>query len=287
MTAPTSNEALIDPLLVRTFLAVAEAGSISAGARRVFRTQSTASTQIQNLEEQLGARLFERDTRTLALTAEGERFRQHAERLLAVNREALRSLRPERAQPVLRIGFSEYFEPERLAQSMRRLHREWPDYLFELRIAQSRVLEQEFEAKRLDLAVVSKLSRARSARSEELCWVSVPGLLLPASAALPLVLLPRDCSLHALAIETLERAKLAHRLAVVCSGTAGIHAALRAGLGLGCLNSGAVPHDLEPRRERRLPSLPSLRFEWRTRSGTLAPSVAELLAAATLKSPEH
>src|SRR6478609_427340 len=106
MTKHAPNEPLIDPLLVRTFLAVAEAGSISGGARRVFRTQSTASTQIQNLEEQLGVRLFERDTRRLSLTEEGERFRGHAERLLEANHQALLALRTEVVRPTLRVGLS-------------------------------------------------------------------------------------------------------------------------------------------------------------------------------------
>jgi DNA-binding transcriptional LysR family regulator len=281
MSKSAANEPLIDPLLVRTFLAVAEAGSISGGARRVFRTQSTASTQIQNLEEQLGVRLFERDTRTLALTEEGERFRSHAERLLEANHQALSAFRGEVDRPTLRVGFSEYFEPERIAQLVRRLHREWPDHRFDLRVAQSRLLELAFEAKRLDLAVISRLTRASapSARAERLHWVSAAELLLPARGALPLVLLPPDCSLHALAIQLLERAGTAHRVAVTCSGTAGVHAALRGGLGLGCLNAGAIPRDLSVRKDPRLPALPSMHFDWRARRGTLAARVAELLSA--------
>jgi DNA-binding transcriptional LysR family regulator len=280
MTKASPTEPLIDPLLVRTFLAITDAGSISAGARRVFRTQSTASTQIQNLEEQLGARLFERDTRRLALTEEGERFRAHAERLLEVNHEALLALRRDVARPSLRIGLSEYFAPERLGQLVRRLHREWPEHRFELRVAQSRLLEQELEAKRLELAVISRLSRsAQSAGSERLHWVSAPELALPAQGPLPLVLLPPDCSLHALALQLLERAGTPHRVAVTCSGSAGIHAALRAGLGLGCLNEGAIPGDLLVRRDRRLPALPSLCFDWRARRGSPAARVAERLRA--------
>ena len=281
MTKHNANEPLIDPMLVRTFLAVAEAGSISGGARRVFRTQSTASTQIQILEELLAVRLFERDTRRLALTEEGERFMSHAERLLEVNHQALRALRAEVVRPTLRIGFSEYFQPERLGQIVRRLHRQWPEYRFELRVAQSSLLKQEFEANRLDLAVLSKLSRVGQggARAERLHWVSAPELSLPAQGPLPLVLLPPDCALHALALQLLERAGTVHRVAVICSGTAGVHAALRGGLGLGCLNEGSIPGDLRPRTDRRLPALPSMRFDWRARPGTLAAQVASLLSA--------
>ncbi|MEY2937100.1 MAG: hypothetical protein RL033_7849 [Pseudomonadota bacterium] len=270
---------LLDPALVNTFLAVAEEGSISAGARRVFRTQSTASTQIQALEEQLGARLFDRDTRRLSLTQEGALFIAPARRLLEVNQAALSAVRGERPRPVLRIGFSEYFKPELLGRFARRLRAEWPDHRFELRVAQSRVLEREFDAQQLDLAVVSKLTRARAgAGAEPLHWVSAPQLALPEGVALPLVLLPPDCPLHTLALEALSRAGVPHFVAVTCSGTAGVHAALRGGLGVGCLNASAIVDDLSPRREPRLPPLPALRFEWRSRRGTTAARIAAVLS---------
>lgn len=276
---------LLDPALVNTFLAVAEEGSISAGARRVFRTQSTASTQLQALEEQLGARLFDRDTRRLALTAEGARFIAHARRLLEVNQAALSALREERPRPVLRIGFSEYFKPDQLARFARRLHAQWPEHRFELRVAQSRMLEQAFDAEHLDLAVVSRLTRGRPSaaqqlEAEPLRWVSAPQLPLPEQGAVPLVLLPPDCPLHALALSALTRAGVPHYVAVTCSGTAGVLAALRGGLGVGCLNESALVDELAHCRQARLPALPGLRFEWRARKGTTAAAVAAVLRSA-------
>jgi DNA-binding transcriptional LysR family regulator len=284
----TPSEPLLDPLFVKTFLAVAEEGSISAGARRVFRTQSTASTQIRMLEDQLGARLFDRDTRKLALTAEGERFVAYAERLISANSEALAALKAAVPGPVLRVGFTEYFEPERVAQLVRRLSHEWPSCRFELRIAQSSVLEQEFEAKRLDLVVVSRLSRDRGdPRADPLHWVSARDFALPARGELPLVLLPGGCALHALVLHTLTRVATPFRVAVTCSGSAGLHAALRGGLGLGCLNEGAIPADLAVRTDPRLPRLPALRFLWRALRGTLAAEVAESLGASALARVER
>lgn len=278
MSAP--RDPLLDPLLVKTFLAVAEEGSISAGARRVFRTQSTASTQIRALEEQVGARLFERDTRKLALTAEGARFVEYARRILLANAEALGALRSDVPGPTLRVGFTEYYQPQRVADLVQRISREWPACTFELRLAQSRVLEQEFEAERLDLVVVARLeSKRRDAKSEPIHWVSAPELPLPSRGSLPLVLMPAGCVLHTLARHVLSHAKTPYRVAVTCSGAVGIHAAVRGGLGLGCLNAGAIPADLSLRTDARLPALPRLRFDWRARRGTLAADVAAALGA--------
>jgi DNA-binding transcriptional LysR family regulator len=274
---------LLDPSLVKTFLAVAEEGSISAGARRVFRTQSTASTQVRALEEQVGARLFDRDTRRLALTAEGQRFIGHARRLLLANAEALAALRTEAPTTPLRVGFSEYFQPARLAELVARLSSEWPACRFELRIAQSSVLEREFEAHRLDLVVLSKLSRRNHERgAEALQWVSARDYAMPARGEIPLVLLPVGCALHALVLQALGREKLACRVAVTCSGVAGAQAALRGGLGVGCLNEGAVSSELAVVRDERLPRLPRLAFLWRARRRTPAAEIAATLGARAL-----
>jgi DNA-binding transcriptional LysR family regulator len=282
-TQAPAQDSLLDPLLVKTFLAVAAEGSISAGARRVFRTQSTASTQIRLLEEQLGARLFDRDTRSLALTAEGERFRGFAERLLAANAAAVAALRSEPDGPTLRVGVSEYFPSELVARLVRRVSGAWPACRFELRIAQSSVIDAEFEAKRLDLVVGSELVHDERDDSEPIAWVARPDLALPAHGELPLVLLPATCALHALARKALERRGTACRVAVTCSGVAGVQAALRGGLGLGCLNTGSIPHDLAIRRDARLPRLPSLRFRLRARRGTFAADVARSLGADLLR----
>ena len=55
--------------LLRAFLAVAEAGSMTGGAEIVGRTQSAVSQKILRLEDLIGKRVFERSSRSLALTS--------------------------------------------------------------------------------------------------------------------------------------------------------------------------------------------------------------------------
>ncbi len=64
---------------LRYFLAVAEHGSISAAARAVQARQPTLSVAIKNLEEDLGATLFHRDSRGVSLTASGRVLRDSAQ----------------------------------------------------------------------------------------------------------------------------------------------------------------------------------------------------------------
>ncbi|MEX1368863.1 MAG: LysR substrate-binding domain-containing protein [Nannocystaceae bacterium] len=59
---------------METFLAVARAGSFAAAATRLERSASSASKLVSRLEQRLNARLLDRTTRSVTLTAVGERF---------------------------------------------------------------------------------------------------------------------------------------------------------------------------------------------------------------------
>lgn len=63
--------------------AFVESGSVSQAAARMGRTQPQVGRLLAALEQELGFGLFSRENRRLALTAEGLRFWQHAERVLA------------------------------------------------------------------------------------------------------------------------------------------------------------------------------------------------------------
>jgi LysR family transcriptional regulator, low CO2-responsive transcriptional regulator len=67
---------------LETFLEVARHASFSRAAEKRFRTQPAISSQIRALEEEVGARLFDRSGGKVALTAAGKVFQQYAEQTL-------------------------------------------------------------------------------------------------------------------------------------------------------------------------------------------------------------
>ncbi len=71
----------IDPRHLKTFLTVCRANSISEAARRMNISQPSVSVAVTQLEQALGARLFERGRSGIALTAEGVAVRRRAEAL--------------------------------------------------------------------------------------------------------------------------------------------------------------------------------------------------------------
>ncbi len=72
----------LDLRALRSFVAVASAGSISSAAQSLHIAQPALSVQIKQLEEQLGAALFDRHPRGVVPTAVGERLLGHAVEIL-------------------------------------------------------------------------------------------------------------------------------------------------------------------------------------------------------------
>lgn len=73
---------------IEMFVAVVEAGSLSGAAQRLSRTQPTVSRQLAALETRLGARLLERTTRKIRLTAAGRAYFERCVAMIALAREA-------------------------------------------------------------------------------------------------------------------------------------------------------------------------------------------------------
>src|SRR3954470_22441827 len=73
---------------IATFVAVAEAGSISEAARRLRLSKSVVSDRLVELERSLGVRLVHRSTRRLSLTEDGITFRERASRIADEGEEA-------------------------------------------------------------------------------------------------------------------------------------------------------------------------------------------------------
>lgn len=77
---------------LQLFVRAAELGSLSAAARVMDLSPAVASAALKRIEQQLGARLLARSTRSLRLTAEGEGFLEHARAALSSLNEGRRLL---------------------------------------------------------------------------------------------------------------------------------------------------------------------------------------------------
>lgn len=92
--------------LLKTFKAVAEAGSFTRAGQRVNLSQAAVSFQIKTLEEEIGARLFARVKNRVVLTPVGQVLLKHAETILKAHDEARAEIArlTQSERTLLRIG---------------------------------------------------------------------------------------------------------------------------------------------------------------------------------------
>jgi len=120
--------------LIRTFVRVVEAGSFTAVAGERNISQPTISRQVAALEDHLGARLFTRSTRSLALTDDGRAFYDQALRALESVREAENAVGRRRAGPTgtLRLATSVVFGRLHIVPRLPRFLERYPDISIDL-----------------------------------------------------------------------------------------------------------------------------------------------------------
>ena len=120
--------------LIATFVRVVETGSFTAVAEELGSTQPTISRQVGALEKLLNARLLQRTTRALTLTAEGRAYYERALAVLDAVEEADASVRPGASEVsgTLRVAASLAFGRLHILPRLRRFHESWPEVRTEL-----------------------------------------------------------------------------------------------------------------------------------------------------------
>lgn len=114
---------------LRCFLAVAQELHFARAAEKLHIEQSPLSRAIKELEEELGVRLFDRNTRSTRLTRSGKVFMDHVPRVFAVLSQARESVRAVSAgyQGQLRVALSDCISQTRLTALLSRCREEEPD----------------------------------------------------------------------------------------------------------------------------------------------------------------
>jgi len=96
----------MDTRFLTTFLEVVRSGGFAAAARNLNQDPSSISRSIAALEDQLGARLFQRTTRKVSLTEAGSHFAARIEPVLAELDQAREDIRTDSAKPKGKLSLS-------------------------------------------------------------------------------------------------------------------------------------------------------------------------------------
>ena len=139
---------------VRTFVAVAEAGSVSAASRELYLTQPAVSRRVQRLEGLLGVLLIDRKKRPFALTDAGRAAVERCRRFVAMA-EDLKSLGNDTAPTrELRIGVAHALTELALTEPVDEMRRAFPSASLRLYTGWSRDLIGRVKSGALNAAIV-------------------------------------------------------------------------------------------------------------------------------------
>jgi LysR family transcriptional activator of mexEF-oprN operon len=146
----------LDLNLLRVFVIVAEAGSVTEAAARLYLTQPALSAALKRLSVAVGVALFARQGRGLVLTARGQRLMAEVRPHLEAIVDAALSppgFDPETSERTLRLGLSDAAESWLLPPLLRTLERQAPRMRIIVVPVQFRTLSEALLSQRVDLAI--------------------------------------------------------------------------------------------------------------------------------------
>ncbi len=157
---------------LKAFVAVAESGSFSRAAERLFMTQPAVSKRIASLEENLGTPLFDRLGKHIKLTEAGEKFLVSTRRILSdidTSREEVLSLSSE-VGGRLRLATSHHVGIHRLPPVLKTFTQAHPQVELDLLFMDSELACAEVANGNIELAVVTLPDDLESGLITELVW---------------------------------------------------------------------------------------------------------------------
>jgi DNA-binding transcriptional LysR family regulator len=250
---------MLDLEAVRAFLLVSDMKSFTRAAEVLETTQAAVSLRLKRLEARLGRRLLARTPRDTRLTAEGAAFLAQAGDLMAAHDRALAEAPAGLRR--LRLGISDHVAGPELPAILVRLHRLDPNLVIEVEIGRSKELWTAFEAEQFD-AVVARRDDGRRRQGEVLAvepleWFAASDFSYRPGEILRMAALAAPCSVRALAVAALQKARIDFVETFVGGGMLAVGAAVSAGLGVAALARRLAPAGaVEVGKRFGLPALP-------------------------------
>ncbi|WP_338086090.1 LysR substrate-binding domain-containing protein [Gluconacetobacter azotocaptans] len=273
--------------LLRSFVAIVEAGSMAQATETIFLTQSALSLQMKRLEDVLQQKLFRRDGRRLLLSAAGEELVAYARQLLALNDRIVQNLGQDQDHDPITVGMVQDFADTILPDVLGRFRLEHPRARLIVRVGGSAELLDMFDRARLDLVLCLGQHGDRSdatwkvVGADRMAWLGDPANT--ERSELPLVLLEPPCRFRDAALRVLGQDRREYRIVLETPNLPAMRAGVRGGLGVSCRTRRfAVAEGLPIIAQGALPTVPEIETILVRRNGLsdVAQDLGDLLAQA-------
>lgn len=256
------SRTLFHPILIRSLVAVAEAGSFTRAAKRLALQQSTVSQHVARLEEHLGTTLLDRSGARITFTRAGLDVEATAREILAGYLRLQHRLSGPELLGQIRLGSSEEFAVFRLPRILTEFRRLHTRVDLEVHIAPAEELFAKIDAGLLDLAVAERrkgMPRGELIRQERLIWYG-NGEDWPAPGSeLALALYPPPSAIRDAVTEACDLVRRPWRAAGTSASYLGLRASVLAGIGLAAFGESSMPVSIfAAPASAGLPPLPTL-----------------------------
>ncbi|QMU08810.1 LysR family transcriptional regulator [Levilactobacillus suantsaii] len=199
--------------VLRYFIALAQAKTVSGAARALHLSQPTLSRQLTDLETEVGTPLFTRGARQITLTAQGRYLLSRATTIIALVDKTTQNLQTQ--QPILSgsldIGAGESQGMARLMALIAGIQKDYPAVTVHLHSGDAPLVEDQLTNGRLDFGVIMGSRQLTNFHALKLPETNQWGVLLPKTAPLArqVSIAPTDLVGHPLLIS--EQAQTHHR----------------------------------------------------------------------------
>ena len=237
----------IDTSLLRSFVAVAETGSMTTAAKQLHLTQAAVSQQIKRLEELFDRPLFEREQRRLALTSSGGMLLAKAPRLLAMNDEIWATMTAPEFVGEVRLGVPADIISAYIPPILKSFDKAWPDVRVFIVAGVTIDLQEQLKNGTIDLCLTTEENPKKGGERllrEPLVWVGAPNGTAYLRDPLPLALGDRSCIFRKAVLERLAKAGRNWRSVCDTSAMQPLYVSVEADLGVTALLASSVPANL-------------------------------------------
>ena len=232
---------------LRALVAVVDAGSLSAAAPVVHRSQSAISMQIKKLENAIGRVVLLRGPRHMELTATGAELLVYARRMLELQSETQDAMFGPELAGNIRLGVPDDYASTYLTPVLRSFAGRYKGVEIDLTCEQSTSLIPKIARGELDLALVSrdKPQRGRFLFQEPLVWVGAAQHEVWRRDPLPLAVYEAGSMARSAALSALTARRRPYRIVYHSSSLIGQLAAVESGLAVAVTTRCSVPAHLQ------------------------------------------
>ena len=270
----------LDTDLLRSFVAVADSRSFTRAGGALGRTQSAVSMQVKRLEEALQRRLFEHNSRNIALTADGELLLGYARRMLRLNDEVVAHFAEPDLAGLVRVGTPDDYATYLLPPVLSQFARTYPQVRVEVSTDNGLDLLPVLAEGGLDLALVTRhpqMTGGQLIRREQLMWVGSRSHAAQEEDPLPLALYPQGCVCRDLALQALDKADRRWRIAYASRSITVLQSAVADGFAVSVMEESTISSGLQVLGEAEgLPPLPAVEIALHRAPGSLSAPVQRL-----------